>query len=314
MEGNMETLNLTAPHLSNEDSAREYLENIRWANGVECPHCGTVNGHYPLVSKVASKKPGRKGLWKCHKCRKQFSVTVGTIFESSHIPLNKWLAAIYLLCSSKKGMSAHQLHRMLGVTYKSAWFMAHRIRHAMVDSGSLEKMKGIVEADETYVGGKYRGNDLKGRSKKKKSPVFSLLERGGKVLSRPVERVTGKNLKAIIKDNVDQDAIIMTDDFSSYKGLKKNFTDHRVVRHSVKEYVNGDTHTNTIEGYFSILKRGIIGVYHHVGKNHLHRYLAEFDYRYNGRKSLDATNSENAIIASKGKRLMYRESINNSVN
>lgn len=171
----METLNLYAPHFSDEDKAREYLENIRWPNGAECPHCGAVGRHYQVIGKSTSRKPARRGLWKCRKCRKQFSVTVGTIFESSHIPLNKWLAAIYILCASKKGMSAHQLHRMLGVTYKSAWFMAHRIRFAMVDSGILEKMKGIVEADETYVGGKSTGRGRPGKDSNK-TPVFTLVK------------------------------------------------------------------------------------------------------------------------------------------
>jgi transposase-like protein len=302
----METLNLYAPQFSDVEKAREYLEKARWAKGVECPHCGTVGDHYQITGKSTSNAPARKGVWKCKKCRKQFSVTVGTIFEGSHIPLNKWLAAIFVLCSSKKGMSAHQLHRMLGVTYKSAWFMAHRIRHAMSDLVS-EKLKGIVEADETYVGGKATGR--RGRGAKKKAPVFALVERNGNVISQPVDRVTGKNLKKLIKENVEKSATMMTDDYSSYKGLKKDFADHQVIKHSMKEYSRGNTHTNTIEGYFSILKRGIIGVYHHVGKNHLHRYLKEFDFRYNNRKSKDAVNTITAIMASKGKRLMYRESV-----
>ena len=302
----MENLNLNSPHFSNEDKAREYLEKIRWVNGVECPHCGTIGGHYSLTGKSTSNKPVRKGTWKCRKCRKQFSVTVGTVFERSHVPLNKLLIAIYLLCSSKKGMSAHQLHRMLGITYKSAWFMAHRIRHAMVTLPNSKKMTGIVEADETYVGGKGRGK--RGRGSEKKVPVFSLVERNGNVLSTRVERVTAKNLKGIIRDNVDKTSVIMTDDFKSYIGLKREFVGHEVIKHSKKEYVRGDIHTNTAEGYFSLLKRGIIGVYHHVDKHHLHRYLTEFDFRYNNRKRCDADNAMTAIIASKGKRLMYRDS------
>ncbi|MFZ5907081.1 MAG: IS1595 family transposase [Nitrospirota bacterium] len=304
----METINLYAPHLSDPDKAREYLEKIRWPEGVECPHCATIGNHYQITGRGTSTKPARKGLWKCHKCRKQFSVTVGTIFERSHVPLNKWLAAIYLLCSSKKGMSAHQLHRMLGITYKSAWFMAHRIRHAITDFSTL-KLTGIVEADETYVGGKARGSGLVGRTTKKKTPVFSLVERGGNVKSQMVERVTGANLKAIIRGKVDKSAIMMTDDYRSYMGLRKEFADHKIIKHSHKKYVDGDIHTNTIEGYFSILKRGIVGIYHHVGKQHLHRYLNEFDFRYNHRKKLDSENAVTAMVASKGKRLMYRESL-----
>jgi transposase-like protein len=302
----MDKLTLISPVLKDEDEAREYLEKARWPNGAECPHCGAIGDHYKITGKATSNSPARKGVWKCSSCRKQFSVTVGTIFEGSHIPLNIWLTAIYLLCSSKKGMSAHQLHRTLNVTYKSAWFMAHRIRHALADLSGL-KLSGIVEADETYIGGKSTGT--RGRGAKKKVPVFALVERNGNVISQPVERVTGANLKKIIKENVEKSATMMTDDYSSYKGLKKDFADHKVIRHSSGEYVKGDTHTNTIEGYFSILKRGIIGIYHHVDKHHLHRYLNEFDFRYNNRKSKDADNTITAIMATKGKRLMYRESL-----
>ena len=301
----METLNLSAPHLSDQVKAREYLEKTRWSNGVECPHCHAIDNHYSLTAQATSKRPVRKGVWKCRKCREQFTVTVGTIFERSHIPLNKWLAAIYLLCSSKKGMSAHQLHRMLGVTYKSAWFMAHRIRHAMVET-NIAKMTGIVEADETYVGGKSHGGK-RGRGAAKKAIVFSLVERNGNVLSRPVERITAATLKGAIKDNVERGATVMTDDLRSYRGLHKTFSRHEVIRHTKKEYVRGDVHTNTVEGYFSLLKRGINGVYHHVGKNHLHRYLNEFDFRYNARKTSDSARAEIAIIQSKGRRLQYRE-------
>lgn len=300
----METLNLSIPHFSDEDKAREYLEKTRWANGIECPHCHAIDNHYSLTAQANSKRPVRKGVWKCRKCREQFSVTVGTIFERSHIPLNKWLAAIYILCSSKKGMSAHQLHRMLGITYKSAWFMAHRIRHAMIEM-STNKMKGIVEADETYIGGRAHGK--RGRGAANKVPVFSLVERNGNVRSVPVERITAKNLQGAIKRNVKKTATIMTDDLLSYQGLDNTFARHEIVKHTQKEYVRGIAHTNTVEGYFSLLKRGIIGVYHHVGKNHLHRYLNEFDFRYNARKTSDSTRADIAIIQSKGRRLQYRE-------
>lgn len=293
-----------APHFNDPEKAREYLEKLRWPEKPICPHCGSFADHYQLTGKEDSKRPVRKGVWKCKDCREQFSVTVGTLFEGSHIPLNKWLYAIHLLCSSKKGMSAHQLHRMLQITYKSAWFMAHRIRCAMKDVNLTEKFKGIVEADETYVGGK--GEGKRGRGSVKKTPVFSLVERDGRVKSQPVERVTGENLKSILRDNVSSDAIIMTDDFRSYRGLSKDFASHKVIHHSKKQYVKGIVHTNTIEGYFSLLKRGITGIYHHVDKHHLHRYLDEFDFRYNHRKITDA---ERAIITLKGiegKRLTYR--------
>src|SRR5881409_782341 len=261
--------------------AAEYLESLRWPNGPVCPHCGESEKRpYPLKSKT-------RRLYKCAACRKQYTVTVGTIFEGSHIGLHKWLLAFYLVCSSKKGMSAHQLHRMLGVTYKSAWFMAHRIRYAMAQL-NLTKLSGTVEVDETYVGGKERG--LQG-VKKNKAAVVSLVERGGKVRSFHTEMVTGKTLKQVVRENVASNAHVMTDGHPGYRGLKKDFRRHSTIRHSWKVYARkeGDVliSTNTIEGYFSILKRGINGVYHHVGKQHLHRYLSEFDFRYNSRKEKD---------------------------
>ncbi len=297
-----------APYFNDAESAREFLERMRWPEKPICPHCGSVADHYSLSAKAESKRPVRKGVWKCKDCREQFTVTVGTIFEGSHIPLNKWLYAIYLLCTSKKGMSAHQLHRMLDITYKSAWFMAHRIRYAMTETGLSEKFNGIVEADETYVGGKpksWEKNVKRGRGTKK-TPVFSLVERDGRVMSQPVERVTGDNLKSIIRENVSTEAIIMTDDFPAYNGLKHDFLKHKVINHSKKQYVKGNVHTNTVEGYFSLLKRGITGIYHHVGKNHLHRYLDEFDFRYNHRKITDTERSMIALKGIEGKRLTYR--------
>lgn len=301
----MEKIGFSAPYFHNEDKAREYLESLRWPDGPVCPHCGSKEKHYPLQGKADSTRAVRKGVWKCKKCRKQFSVTVGTVFERSHIPLHQWLLASFLLCSSKKGMSAHQLHRMLNITYKTAWFMAHRIRYAM-DQKPDRQLKGTVEADETYVGGKAHGK--RGRGAENKTPVFSLVERNGKVISTAVERVTGKNLKAIMVKNIDRSADIMTDEFPSYRGVSKEFSSHNVINHGNKEYVRGDVYTNTVEGYFSILKRGIIGVYHHVDSNHLHRYLSEFDFRYNERNANDAERSITALIGIEGKRLMYRDS------
>jgi transposase-like protein len=229
---------------------------------------------------------------------------VGTIFEDSHIPLHKWLLAIYLLCSSKKGMSAHQLHRSLGVTYKSAWFMAHRIRYAMTQSPLVDKLNGIVEADETYIGGKHHGK--RGRGSENKMPVFALVERNGRVRSFKTEKVTAKNLREKIRENVDKHSIVITDEFLAYKNLDKEFA-HYTVNHGVGEYVNGDMHTNTAEGFFSILKRGINGVYHHVSPQHLDRYLAEFGFRYDNRKVDDAIRASIALERTRGKRLMFRE-------
>jgi transposase-like protein len=302
----MENIGFSAPYFTDESKAREYLEKLRWPEGSVCPHCGAIDGHYLLNPKEESKKSVRKGVWKCHKCRKQFSVTVGTVFERSHIPLHKWLFATFLLCSSKKGMSAHQLHRMIGVTYKTAWFMFHRIRYAM-EQKPTRQLKGIVEADETYVGGKAHGK--RGRGAGNKTPVFSLVERKGKVMSTVIEKVTTRNLRAIMVKNIRSSANIMTDDFVSYRGTNVLFASHNVINHGNKEYVRGDVHTNTVEGYFSILKRGIIGVYHHVDSNHLHRYLSEFDFRYNERNVDDAERSVVALLGIEGKRLMYRDSL-----
>lgn len=323
---------LLEPHFQDEDKAREYLEAMRWPDGPVCPHCGLVGEVYRLVRKEktqeeidamrAAKKRVRrpqKGVLKCAGCRKQFTATVGTIFEDSHIPLHKWLLAIHLLCASKKGISAHQLMRMLNIRqYKSAWFMAHRIRYAM--TGELpEKMTGIIEADETYVGGKRRykiphatkpGMRAQDRPSHwtEKQAVFSVMQRGGKVHSRHIERVTADNLKSVLDDVASKDAHLMTDTGVLY--AKSTGRKHSLVNHSADEYVRFDEGvmitTNTVEGYFAILKRGINGVYHHVGRKHLHRYLGEFDFRYNERETTDRTRAQNALRGIEGKRLTYK--------
>lgn len=323
-----------AQHFNNEDSAREYLEKQRWPDGVVCPHCGLVGEAYKLTltektpERVAELRKAkkrvqktRKGLWKCAGCREQFTVTVGTIFADSHIPLHKWLLAVHLLCASKKGMSAHQLHRMLGVTYKSAWFMAHRIRYAMSEEPLSSKLTGIIELDETFVGGKLRAgprrnadgsrnkNQLAGTANK--AAVVSVLQRGGRVQSRHIQRVTADNLRPIIDEMVAEDAHMMTDTSTTLRSAGKE-RKHSQVNHRIKEFARYEDgvciSTNTVEGYFSILKRGINGVYHHVGKQHLHRYLSEFDFRYNSKNTTDGERAELAIKGAKGKRLMYRDS------
>jgi transposase-like protein len=268
---------------------------------------------YRLEAKSRAKTAVRKGVWKCGGCRKQFTVTVGTIFSDSHIPLNKWLLAIHLLCSSKKGMSAHQLHRLLGVTYKSAWFMAHRIRHAMKQEPLKTKLSGTVEVDETFVGGKRRGIGRRGRpgAGSHKSPVVSLVQRDGQVRSFYVPNVSAKNLKEVMRGNVQPDANIMTDDFSAYDWVKKEFRQHDIIRHSEERYSRREggkkINTNTVEGFFSLVKRGIVGVYHHVSRRHLPRYLSEFDFRYNSRHMDDGERTMLAIRKAAGKRLQYRE-------
>ena len=292
-----------------DDEAREFLEILRWSNGAVCPHCNS-NEAYKLKPREEFIKHVRKGVYKCKQCKKQFTVTIGTIFEGSHIKISKWLMAIYLMCSSNKGMSAHQLHRMLGITYKSAWFMAHRIRYAMSQHPYQHKLKGIVEADETYIGGKAKGK--RGRGAKNKKVVASLVERNGDVRSVPIENLTAKKLKGFIRDNVEHSAFMMTDDFKSYTGLHKEFAGHGVVHHSKKEYSRGIIHTNTMEGYFSILKRGVNGTFHHISKQHLPFYLNEFDFRYNHRKLHDSDRAILAIKGFEGKRLLYRDSLGTS--
>ncbi len=300
MESTLDLASL-AKQFSDEDEARAYVEGLRWPNGPVCAHCGAQEP-YRIAPGNGSKT--RKGLWKCKACQKQFTVTVGTIFEDSHIPLSKWLLAIHLLCASKKGMSAHQLHRMLGITYKSAWFMAHRIRYAMTQPPLVDKLRGIVEADETYIGGKEKGRQ---GLKTKKTPVMALVERQGSVRSFPLENITGKNLRAAMRQHIDPSAIVMTDDFSSYRPFAAaDFADHRTVNHSKGEYVRGDVHTNTVENFFSIVKRGITGIYQHVGKQHLHRYLNEFGFRYSNRDMKDGVRAVLAADGAKGKRLTYR--------
>ena len=298
--------NLSNPIYHDADKAREHLEAIRWPDGPICPHCGVIGDHYSLNGKAH-----RAGLWKCKDCRKQFSVTVGTVFERSKVPLNKWLLAVHLLTSSKKGYSAHQLHRNLGVTYKTAWFMAHRIRHAMenTDSSLMGSGGGTVEADETYIGRK-KDTPIKAGWKHKQA-VFTLVERGGKARSFKIPGRAFDTIKAELFKNVSTDAHLMTDMLSAYNRLGKHFASHERVNHGEHEYVRGNAHTNTIESYFSVFKRGMKGVYQHCSEDHLHRYLAEFDFRYNHRTALeidDKERSDAALKAIQGKRLTYRQS------
>lgn len=303
--------NITNPIFHNETKARAYLEKLRWADGRFCPHCGEAE----KTSKAKAKD--RPGLYVCLSCKKQFTVRVGTVFERSHIPLHKWVAGFYLMASSKKGISAHQMHRTLGITYKSAWFMAHRIREAMrpgSDAGPLGGKGKIVEADETYIGGKEKNKHRNKRTSAVggmgKEIVFSLVERGGQVRSRHVPHVSAKTLRPILVTLVDRKSALMTDDASQYRIMGREFAHHESVNHSVGEYVRGDASTNAVENYYSILKRGITGTYHHVSQAHLKRYLAEFDFRYNERSGLgveDAERTAKAIKGAEGRRLTYRQ-------
>jgi transposase-like protein len=306
MQTEYSELNLVeiAAKYADEDKARAFLESILWPNGPVCPHCSSTEA-YRLTPKAGSKSPARKGLCKCKACRKQFTVTVGTIFSDSHIPIGKWLMAIFLLCSSKKAISAHQLHRSLGMTYKAAWFMAHRIRYAMSDGPLAELLKGTVEVDETYVGGKTKGM---GRAYKgNKTPVVSLVQRNGIKRSMVMERVTAKNLRKAVKEHVHSEAQVMTDDSPLYVNLPAKFN-RQSVCHSAGEYVRGEVHTNTVESSFSLLKRGVVGAFHHVSAKHLGRYLSEFDFRWNSRKNTDGERTILALGGFVGKRLTYRDS------
>jgi|SRR5580658_4322147 transposase-like protein len=295
------------PVFTDAAKAREWLEALLWPDGPICPHCGLIG-----CSQQFHGKAHRPGVYKCKGCEKQFTVTVGTIFESSHLPLNKWLLAFHLMVASKKGMSAHQLHRMLDVTYKTAWFMAHRIREALRSSfpeglGPLGGANKVVEADETYVGGKAKNRK---NHVPPKETVFSLVERGGRVRSKHVADVTGPTLRGAMVSEIDKASYVMTDESPTYSKVGDDFAGHGTVNHSAEEYVRAYFwHTNTVEGYFSILKRGIIGIYHHVSAEHLHRYLAEFDFRYNERVALGVDDDARMVKAAKGvvgKRLTYR--------
>lgn len=298
----MSKAQFSAPHFNNDEAARKHLEAIRWPHGPVCPHCGTVGTAYQRA---------RPGLYRCaeKKCRKDFTATVGTLFERSHIPLSTWFRAVFLLCSSKKGMSSYQMHRMLGVTYKTAWFMTHRIREAMipVNPSPLGGEGKTVESDETYIG---RREGVKmTRGVIHKIAVLSLVERGGKVRSFKIGNANKKTVHDVLHRHLDHDSRLMTDDawhYGSCPGVKK----HEKVNHSAGEYARGDATTNTVEGYFSIFKRGMVGTYQHCGEQHLHRYLTEFDFRYSHREATgfdDTARATRAIMGVEGRRLTYHQ-------
>ena len=304
--------NLSDPIYTDENAAREHLEALRWPDGPVCPHCGAAEAATKLKGKST-----RPGVYKCKACRKPYSVTVGTVFERSKIPLHKWILATHLLSASKKGMSAHQLHRMLGITYKSAWFMAHRIREAMNPSNPtpIGGEGKIIEADETYINTKTKadkrdvyvsgqGWKIERRGERK---ILSLVERGGQVRSVHVADLTRGTVWNIISRNASRRSRLMTDEAAIYPEIGKQFQGHESVNHSKKEYVRDDAHTNTLEGYFSIFKRGMRGIYQHCGEQHLKRYLVEFDFRYNSKDVSDDERKDIALKGIGGKRLTYHQ-------
>ena len=308
---------LKNPIFKDEGKAREWLEARVWPEGPTCPHCGNAD---KAKIKALEGKAHRPGLYQCAECREQFTVTVKTVFERSKIPLTKWLAALFLMTASKKGVSAHQVHRMLGISYKSTWFMMHRLREAM-RTGGLEPLGGkgeVVEADETYFG---KAEEMhvsprrKGRAYTKRGklfnnrPILALLERGGSVRSFHVAVADQATVCQIVRENVDSESKVHTDESKLYNKDRMGVLRHRRVKHTAGEYVRGDVTTNTVESYFSIFKRGMRGTYQHCAEKHLHRYLAEFDFRHNNRIALgvnDTMRAENLAEGIVGKRLTYR--------
>ncbi len=314
---------LSKVYFHDEAAAFAHVESILWADGVVCPHCGTVDAFYKLEgvrSKASRKNPEgveRHGLYKCKskECRKQFTVRKGTIFEESHLPMTKWLQAIFLMVSSKKGFSAHQMHRVLEVQYKTAWFLCHRIREAM-RAGVFDVFGsggGSVEVDETFIG-REPGQDKKA-GYVHKMKVLALVDREtGQARSMVIDDVNKATILPIMRANISAEARVLTDDAGHYRNIGHRFGGHETVNHTAKEYVrltDREIHTNTIEGYFSVFKRGMKGVYQHCAKQHLHRYLAEYDFRYNNRSKLGIEDRERASTALRGvvgKRLLYRDS------
>lgn len=287
---------------ADEMAAVEFLEALRWEGEPCCPRCGDCDVYQMKDRKT--KERNTRYLWRCRGCGKQFTVRVGTIMEDSPIPLRHWVFVFWAATASKKGVSALQIKRQTGVTYKTALYMMHRIRWAMGESARLP-LKGTVEADETYVGPRGRKGTKPGRSTDHKTPVFAMVEREGSIRAHPVTNVTGATLKAAIRETVAPSARMVTDEYGSYYGLDKEFAAHDTVSHKAGEYARGDVYTNTAEAFFALLKRGVIGTFHHVSRKHLHRYVSEFEFRWNTRQMDDGERLKALVHGADGKRLTY---------
>lgn len=320
-----------AERIPDEAAAYRFLESLRWADKPVCPHCGSINDHYFLTAqgegrKTRTGKVSARRVWKCKDCRKQFSVLTGTIFHGTKIPIRTWVFVVFEMCASKNGVAARELERRYGLSPKSAWFMTHRIREAMKRDPSTGMFSGTVEADETYIGGKAKNKHRQGRDRNRvrqsqdvtqlapwesikdsKTPVVTLVNREtGEARSQVMRRVTGTNIAQALKNNIETSADLVTDQAAVYGAVGQQFPSHETVNHSEYEYVRGSVHTNTVEGFFSQLKRSIDGTHHHVTEDHLNRYLAEFDYRYSTRSLNDTQRTQRLLGQVAGRRLTYR--------
>lgn len=317
MENSEVTLASLMLEIPDELAAYTWLESIRWPNGPICPHCGVIGHAYHLQPKNGGRKTrtgavSQRKVWKCGDCRKQFTVTIGTCMERSKIPMRKWALAFHLFAGAKNGLSSHELGRLLKISHESAWFMSQRIRYAFTTTTPMTMLTGTVEADETYYGGKRK--TIPGVSPfDLKMPVVTLVERDGEARSQVMTNVTGDTIKEFLTDNISGGADLMTDESNVYAPSSEHFASHETVKHKDEEYVRGNVHVNSAEGYFSQLKRSLDGTHHHVTYRHLHRYVGEFDFRYTTRKMKDGERTAAAIRKSAGKRLMYEQVTKKSI-